>query len=373
MRICYFGTYRAAYSRNRIMIEGLRRAGVEVVECHEHLWYSIEDRVKVASGGWRTLTFWRRVLGTYWRLLQRYYQVNDYDVLVVGYPGVLDVYLARLLAWLSGKPLVWDVFMSVYLIAIERQLQQRSALGVKILFVLEWLALRLPNVLIQDTADYVAWFTRTYGLNPERFRLVPTGADERIFKPVELPVAGDVFTVLYYGTFIPNHGVLHVMEAARLLQLETGIRFELIGQGPDREAAQAFALAHGLTNVTFVDWLEQSLLVNRIAAVDVCLGAFGNTPQSLMTVQNKIYECMAMGKPVITGDSPAVRQTLTDRKNVYLVPRMDGDAIAQAILALRSAPSLCDFLATQAVALFTQLYTISTLGECYMRYLREVM
>jgi hypothetical protein len=30
MRICYFGTYRANYSRNVIMVEGLRRAGVEV-------------------------------------------------------------------------------------------------------------------------------------------------------------------------------------------------------------------------------------------------------------------------------------------------------------------------------------------------------
>ena len=37
MRVCYFGTYRAEYSRNQIMIEGLRRNGVEVIECHETL------------------------------------------------------------------------------------------------------------------------------------------------------------------------------------------------------------------------------------------------------------------------------------------------------------------------------------------------
>jgi hypothetical protein len=52
LRVCYFGTYRANYSRNQIMIEGLRRNGVEVVECHERLWHSLEDRVQVASGGW---------------------------------------------------------------------------------------------------------------------------------------------------------------------------------------------------------------------------------------------------------------------------------------------------------------------------------
>ena len=53
MRVCYFGTYRVRYSRNQIMIEGLRRNGVEVIECHEELWRGIEDRVEVASGGWK--------------------------------------------------------------------------------------------------------------------------------------------------------------------------------------------------------------------------------------------------------------------------------------------------------------------------------
>ena len=37
LRVCYFGTYRAEYSRNRIMMEGLRKNGVEVIECHENL------------------------------------------------------------------------------------------------------------------------------------------------------------------------------------------------------------------------------------------------------------------------------------------------------------------------------------------------
>ena len=52
LRVCWFGTWREDYSRNRIMIEGLRRNGVEVVECHAALWGGIEDRVKLARGGW---------------------------------------------------------------------------------------------------------------------------------------------------------------------------------------------------------------------------------------------------------------------------------------------------------------------------------
>ena len=40
LRVCYFGTYRAEYSRNQILLEGLRRSGVEVVmgKCLITMW-----------------------------------------------------------------------------------------------------------------------------------------------------------------------------------------------------------------------------------------------------------------------------------------------------------------------------------------------
>ena len=69
LRVCYFGTYRANYARNEIMITGLRDAGVEVIECHAQLWRGIADRVEQASGGWRNPHFFWRVVSAYWQLL----------------------------------------------------------------------------------------------------------------------------------------------------------------------------------------------------------------------------------------------------------------------------------------------------------------
>ena len=257
MRVCYFGTYRAEYSRNQIMIEGLRRNGVEVIECHETLWHGVEDRVEAASGGWLRPGFWGRVLRAYIRLLLRYSRVGKYDVLIVGYPGQFDVFLARLLSWLRRKPLVWDVFMSIYLVALERELDNHSRFTINAMRVVERLALRIPDLLIQDTAEYVSWFQATHGTPRERFRLVPTGADDRVFKPLQNVGPDPVhFCVIYYGTFIPNHGVLHIIEAARLLLDHPEIHFELIGQGPEREQALALSQKYGLKNVTFVEWLD---------------------------------------------------------------------------------------------------------------------
>jgi len=373
LRVCYFGTYRDEYSRNQIMIEGLRRVGVEVVECHVPLWRGIEDRVEAASGRWIHPTFIWRVLRTYIALLKRYRQVGYYDVMVVGYPGQLDIYLARVLTWLRRKPLVLDVFMSLYLIASERGLTARHPLTGRLIYWLEKLACLLPDLLILDTTEYVQWFQEVYCLNPAHFRLVPTGADDRVFRPLEVDRRDDgLFRVLYYGTFIPNHGVEHIVEAARILKDEPSIHFELIGDGPTKAQAMALVKEYGLTNVTFVNWVDKQTLPRKAAEADVCLGVFGTTPQSMMTVQNKIYEGLAMGKPVVTGDAPTVRMALQHGEHVHLVERANGEALAEAIIMLRDVPDLRQRIARQGHALFLAQYTPQALGERCRRYLDEL-
>ena len=373
LRVCYFGTYRQEYSRNQIMIEGLRQAGVEVVECHEQLWNGIEDRVKAASGGWLSLAFIRRVVITYWSLFKRYRRLSDYEIMVVGYPGQFDVLIARLLSRLRHKPLVWDIFMSIYLISKERRLDERSKFTIEAIKRLEWLVCRLPNLLLLDTSAYAAWFGATYHIPIDRFALVPTGADDQVFRPSEVDQTEDnLFHVLYYGTFIPNHGIEYIIEAANILSGDSFIQFQMIGDGPDLKKAQDLVRLYRLENVSFVHWLDRDELIKKIAKANVCLGAFGNTPQSLMTIQNKIYESMAMARPVITGDSPAVRQVFVHNEQVYLCDRENPLSLADAIRTLRSDRNLCKRLGQNGYHLFCEKYSIKQNGQLFLSYLNKL-
>lgn len=373
MRVCYFGTYRADYSRNQIMIEGLRRNGVEVIECHESLWWGIEDRVKAASGGWLRPAFIARVIRTCWNLLHAYRAVDDYDVMVLGYPGQLDVYLARLLTWLRRKPLVLDVFMSIFLITSERGLADTHPVTARLIYWLEKLACLLPDLLIIDTAEYVQWFQEVFGLDSGRFRLVPTGADDRVFYPVETGrTDDDLFRVLYYGTFIPNHGVEHIVEAARILQGERDIHFELIGEGPTKARAVTLAEKYELDNITFVDRVDKQDLPRKMARADVCLGAFGTTPQSMMTVQNKIYEGLAMGQCVVTGNSTTLRNALTHGEHLWLCERANPESLAQSILDLKRNPGIRQKLAETGYRIFSENFTVAALGKRFKQHLCDL-
>ncbi len=374
LRVCFFGTYRANYARNQLLMEGLRRSGVDLVECHATLWHGIEDRVRVASGGWLAPGFWFRALAAYAQLLWRYLRVGHYDVLLVGYPGQMDVFLARLLSRLSRKPLVWDVLNSLYLICVERGIAARHPRSARLLRALEKQACRLPDRLILDSAEFAFWFRTTHGISPDRVWLVPISADDRVFRPAlgTLPETDGSFRVVYFGSYIPNHGVEYIVEAARLLVDDPTIQFKLIGTGPDREKAESLARSCHLSNVVFVDWLERTSLIPELERADVCLGGFGTTAQALLTGNNKVMEGLAMARPVITGDSPALPKALRHGVHLYVCERGNPQALANGIRALKGDPELRKHLAENGYKAFSEQFSVTVLGSELTSQLRSL-
>ena len=71
---------------------------------------------------------------------------------------------------------------------------------------------------------------------------------------------------------------------------------------------------------------------DEIRAASLCLGIFGTTPKAGRVVPFKVFEYMALRRPVVTGDTPAARHALGD--DVVLVPPGDAPALAAAIRAL---------------------------------------
>lgn len=366
MKVLFFGTYRKDFTRTKNIIEGLKLQGVTVYECHENLWLNIEDRVQVASGGWKSLTFFFRILRVYRNLLCKYLRIRDYDVMVVGYPGQLDIFLARLLSWLRRRHLVWDVLMSIYLVSVERGLDKKSSSTITLLHFVEKIGLRLPDLLVIEGIEYANWLSTEYHIPLERFRFVPLGTNHKDFPCLGTIQSSDnTFHVVYFGSFIRNHGVDVMLDAAALLRNEININFEFIGEGPERESIMKRAKLLGLQQVSFPGFLAREEFLEHIKRADLCLGAFGNTTHSRITVQNKIYEALIMGKPLLTGDSIALRRVFEPGKHLYVCERTP-EAIAQSILYLREHPEVRYALAKQGKEHVLTHYSLEALGKMFL-------
>lgn len=375
MHVCYFGTYKQDYARNRILIDGLRARGVQVTECHADLWGRDDTtgKVSAALGGWRSPRFLAHATRIYTDLARQYRHIGPHDAILVGYAGQIDAFIAYWLAQQTNVPVVLDVFMSIYLIMIERGLDQRSPLTARLVFWLESTACKLADALLLDTPAYVDFFHKTYGLSPSRFYLIPTGADDRLFYPRAHTRPDDGrLHVIYVGGFLRAHGLPTIIEAAARLRNEA-ICFELIGDGPERAATMAMAAQYGLSNVTFTGWVDHCSVPERMAQADVVLGVFGKTEQSLRTIHNKIYEGMAMGLPVVTGDSPTVRAELRDGEDLILVPREDPEALAAALLALQADQERRKRIGATAYRTYRERYTVAAIGALAEAHLHSIL
>jgi len=142
--------------------------------------------------------------------------------------------------------------------------------------------------------------------------------------------------VLFFGTYVPLHGVDVILGAAAQLAAQSDVSFTLIGSGQLHEPLRRWAAERDLGNVRFIDeWVDTAALVEHISRCDVCLGIFGETAKAARVIPYKVFDALAMAKPVITRDSPAARELLVDGESAVLCEPGSATSLSRAIVRLR--------------------------------------
>lgn len=230
LRVVFWGTYDLGKPRVRLLLAGAREMGMEVVECHESLWEGIEDKSRPTGLGTRLLQLFKWIFA-YPRLIFRYLLVPRHDAVIVGYMGQVDVLVLWLFARLRGVPVIWDAFLSLYdTVVNDRKMVSPGSLPAKCLFALDFVACRAANKIFLDTKTHALFFEKLFRLPPESVGRVFVGAETHFFSPGQAaPPKGreKYFTVLFYGQFIPLHGIEVIVRAGKLLE-EVGEKIECL-------------------------------------------------------------------------------------------------------------------------------------------------
>lgn len=337
MRIVYFGTYSTGegYPRNRVLIDGLRRCGVEVAEIHREFWRDAGDKIAGATGGRGRVRLGRRYLGVWLKLAAAYARAGRHDAVVVGYTGQIDVFLARALAATTGRPVVLDAFLSLYdTLVHDRGLVREGGPFAALLRWLDRASSRAADLVLLDTEAHVDHFVRATGLPRRRFARLFVGEDDRAFPPVPATPRrpGEPLRVLWFGTWVPLQGAATILDAAALLK-EDDVRIRMVGRGQQLEELRSRADA--APNVDLVPrWVSYEELRREIAAAHVCLGVFGTTAKAGRVIPCKVFDALAVGRPVVTADTVGVRELLAPDEDAILVPSGDAAALAAALRRL---------------------------------------
>jgi len=111
----------------------------------------------------------------------------------------------------------------------------------------------------------------------------------------------------------------------------------------------------------------------KIAEADVCLGIFGTSDKAKRVIPGKAFLALAMGKPLITGDSVAARELLADGKNAILCEMGSSAALADAIRRLQRDPVLRQRIGAEGRKLFENQCRPKVLGLRLARLIQKTL
>ena len=340
-KLLFFGTGDLTKPRPRILLNALQEDGYEVHLCQAHIWTGVADKSQV-KGARSKLWILLKWLLAYPALIVRYAFAPDHDAVIIGYPGVLDVFVLYPLARLRRKKIIWDMFMSLYdTIVLDRRLWKPTSLKARLLFRIEQLALRLVDGVFLDTHAHARRVERLFALPADSLGAVWVGAEQAFFDAAGNPSSRSIHNsspqILFYGQFIPLHGIDCIIAAARLLQNQE-FTWLIVGKGQEAPRIDAMLAEFPLPRVKRIDWLPYEDLPQVIRDSDVCLGIFGSSEKAKAVIPNKVFQMLAVGKSVLTMDSPAMRELQTqlpDPEQVMLV-QPEPAALAAAITQIMS-------------------------------------
>lgn len=329
MTICWAGTFDPEFGRNRMLAEYLDSAGANVVEVRETLWPP--DRIEAFVA--RKLVLGLRLLYLYPKLLIRLLREPAPDLYLVSYPGWFDVPVVWLAARIKRRPLLFDVFISLYDTAItDRELASASSLVGRIVLLADQVAMRLSDRLLADTKVHAEFLAQLGGVELSKFGVLYLSADEDVFYSTSASQGMSSNLVLFYGTFVPLQGVETVVRAASLLNDED-VQFRLIGEGQTKALALQLAEELELQNIEFLGFMVQSELVEQMRDAALCLGVFGASAKAQRVVPHKVFESTAVGCPTITARSRAIAEAYTDEE-VLTCKAADPHELADLILTV---------------------------------------
>lgn len=180
------------------------------------------------------------------------------------------------------------------------------------------------------------------GVAPAKVEIIPNGVDTERFAPAfdsrnPVPVVG------FVGTLKPWHGLVHLIEAAALLEQRCrggGFELLIVGDGPERPVVESALAESGLAGRSrLTGAVDPSEIPGLLTRMDIAVAPYPDLADFYFSPL-KVMEYMAAGRAVVASRIGDIDGLIEQDVTGCLCPPGDAGALARALERLIEDPSL---------------------------------
>lgn len=213
----------------------------------------------------------------------------------------------------------------------------------------------------------------------EKTFYVPNGVDTNEFKPATQTSkknakretsAENKFNLFYLGTLYKEQQVQPIIEAAKKMENDD-VQFTFIGPGNIEQIKKT--LGTHAKKCVFTGFVERKKIPEMLAKADVLLAPFPNLPSLRYASNMKVFEYMAMQKPIIASEVGEMPRVLENGKAGYLTEPGNAKEIIGAIEEIMQNPRKAEAKAKLARKLAVEKYDWKKLAKKVKKIHEEII
>ncbi len=277
--------------------------------------------------------------------------------------------LPFILLFAGRKPVILDELINPVLVVNEHR-QHKHGLQKILMGMVTWFGgiyyslVRRCRFVIADTSAHASYSKQNAHLKDNQVFVLPVSTNEELFKPLEnIHPDPNFFTIFYYGTMQPLHGLEYIFEAAIQLAGDKQIRFHIAG-GKDEVAKAIEAARQKGAQIDYDTWIDFAKLPEVMGEADLFLGGpFGPGEQAGNVITGKTFQSLAMARPTLLGRNQVIEQEFSDKQNCLLVERASSEALVTAIIWAKDHPTELATIRRGGYELYWEKFSSRTVSQ----------
>lgn len=353
---------------------------------HRNRWFQRETmsgvsvvRVRTllaANAGfvWRTASFLFFMLAAIVGSLA----VRRPDLVVATSPQFFCAVAGYVISRIKRRPFVFEL-RDLWPESIVAVGAMQSSLVVRMLEAMELFLYRRAAHIVAVTDSFKENLVRR-GVPAAKISVLKNGVDLTRFQPRPAPPAlrrelgaEERCVVAYIGTVGMAHAIDGIVEAATLMRDEPDVLFLVVGEGAEKARIEAMASARRLSNLRVLPGVDKDRVLDFYALADLNLVTLRAQPVFATVIPSKIFEIMAMSRPILTTVDGECRRIIEAAGAGVFVPPESPAELAEAIRSMVRRPEYRRALGESGRAYVREQFDRRRTAHRYLALLRRLV